>query len=73
MTGEIRAVCISERKGTQKTNVKKGVFIRNHGIEKDAHAGSWHRQVSLISADKIEEFRSRGADVDSGAHTCCWR
>ncbi len=67
MTGEIRAVCISERKGTQKTNVKKGVFIRNHGIEKDAHAGSWHRQVSLISADKIEEFRSRGADVEYGA------
>ena len=67
MTGDVLAVCTSERKGIQKTNVGRAVFVVNHGMEGDAHAGSWHRQVSLISADKIEEFRSRGADVAYGA------
>ena len=67
MTGDILAVCTSSRKGTQKTNVKQAVFVENHGLEGDAHAGSWHRQVSLLSADKIEEFRSRGAVVEYGA------
>ncbi len=67
MTGEVLAVCLSERKGTQKTNVGRAVFVKNHGVEGDAHAGSWHRQVSLLSADKIEEFRSKGADVAYGA------
>ena len=67
MTGEILAVCTSDRRGIQKTNVSRAVFVENYGIEGDAHAGSWHRQVSLISADKIDEFRSRGANVAYGA------
>ena len=67
MLGDVLAVCTSERKGIQKTNVKQAVFVENLGIEGDAHAGTWHRQVSLISADKIEEFRSRGANVEYGA------
>ena len=67
MTGEILAVCTSDRRGIQKTNVSRAVFVENYGIEGDAHAGSWHRQVSLISADKIDEFRSRGANVVYGA------
>ena len=67
MTGEILAVCTSDRRGIQKTNVSRAVFVENYGIEGDAHAGSWHRQVSLISADKIDEFRNRGANVAYGA------
>ena len=67
MTGEILAVCTSDRRGIQKTNVSRAVFVENYGIEGDAHGGSWHRQVSLISADKIDEFRSRGANVAYGA------
>ena len=67
MTGDVLAVCTSSRRGIQKTDVKSAVFVENYGIEGDAHAGNWHRQVSLISADKIEEFRSRGADVAYGA------
>lgn len=65
--GKIIAVCISEKKGTQKKNVHIGEFIKDFGIKSDAHAGKWHRQVSLLSFDKIEAFKSRGADVTEGA------
>ena len=52
--GKVLAVCISERKGTQKRNVGSAVFVKDWGIEGDAHAGKWHRQVSLLSNEKIE-------------------
>ena len=65
--GVIKAVCISERRGTQKTEVPYIKLVPGLGIEGDAHAGSWHRQVSLISYEKIEEFRARGAEVENGA------
>ena len=65
--GEVIAVCTSPAKGTQKTDVGEGIFIEEFGIEGDAHAGKWHRQVSLLSYDKIEEFRKKGADVENGA------
>lgn len=64
--GKVIAVCVSEAKGTQKNNVHTATFIEDHGIDKDAHAGKWHRQVSLLSFNKIEEFRARGADVKDG-------
>lgn len=65
--GRIMAVCISEKKGTQKTRVPEGVFIEEHGIEGDAHAGKWHRQVSLLSYETIEAFKARGAELKDGA------
>lgn len=65
--GKVIAVCTSPAKGTQKTNVKEAEFIEDYGIAGDAHAGKWHRQVSLLSYDKIEEFRARGAEVEDGA------
>lgn len=65
--GKIIATCISAEKGTQKNNVHKVKLIENFGIEGDAHAGNWHRQVSLLSYDKIEDFRKRGAKVEDGA------
>ncbi|MEG1458140.1 MAG: MOSC domain-containing protein [Acetivibrio sp.] len=65
--GTVIAVCISERRGIQKTKVESGRFIENFGIEKDAHAGDWHRQVSLLSYDKIKEFNEKGANVIDGA------
>ena len=65
--GEVMAVCISERKGTQKTEVSEGVFLEQHGIEGDAHAGKWHRQVSLLSYETIEAFKNRGAAIADGA------
>ncbi len=65
--GNIIAVCTSEKKGTQKQNVGSARFVENWGIEHDAHAGDWHRQVSLLSHDRVEEFRARGAQVEDGA------
>ena len=65
--GYVRAVCISEKRGTQKINIKEANFIKDFGIENDAHAGNWHRQVSLISYEKIEAFNARGAQVEDGA------
>ena len=47
--------------------MQKAVFRAGWGIEGDAHAGDWHRQVSLLSYDKIEDFRRRGAEVGDGA------
>ena len=63
----IRAICISDQKGTQKYRIPEGNFAEDHGIEGDAHAGKWHRQVSLLSAEKIEAFREKGVQVEYGA------
>lgn len=65
--GKIIAVCTSERKGIQKHDVHTAHFSVDWGIDGDAHAGKWHRQVSLLSADKIEAFNQRGANVVPGA------
>lgn len=56
--GKIIAVCISEKKGTVKKDIGEGVLIKEYGLKGDAHAGS-ERQLSLLSADKVEEFRVR--------------
>ncbi len=66
-TGRVLAVCVSEKKGTQKKQVPAVHLTDDWGIDGDAHAGKWHRQVSLLAFEKIEEFRNRGADVDFGA------
>ena len=65
--GIIKAVCISPAKGTEKQNVHHAHGIETWGLENDAHAGNWHRQVSLLSYDRIQEFRARGAKVEDGA------
>lgn len=65
--GTVRAICISRQRGTPKEAVQAAVFREQHGIEGDAHAGGWHRQVSLLSYEKIREFQERGADVAFGA------
>ena len=65
--GQIMAVCISEKKGTQKKGISEGHFIEEIGIEHDAHAGKWHRQVSLLSYETIEAFKARGAEIGDGA------
>ena len=65
--GKVIAVCISEKKGTQKHPVQEAEFIVDWVIKDDSDAGKWHRQVSLLSYDKIEAFRARGAEVEDGA------
>ncbi len=65
--GKVIAVCTSDRKGIQKHNVETAHFSAEWGIDGDAHAGKWHRQVSLLSAEKIDAFNKRGANVIPGA------
>ncbi|MDR0827177.1 MAG: MOSC domain-containing protein [Desulfovibrio sp.] len=64
--GKIIALCISKKKGTAKKTVPSIKAIAEHGLEDDAHAGPWHRQVSLLAHEKIEDFRNRGAIVSYG-------
>ena len=70
--GQVLAVCISEMKGTQKRNVGSAVFVEDWGREGDAHAGKWHRQVSLLSSEKIDAFRAKGAEVEDGLLVRIW-
>ena len=65
--GSIRAICTSEKRGTEKKEVDSAVLIKGEGIKGDAHAGKWHRQVSLLSGSRIDDFIRRGAEVTSGA------
>ena len=57
--GKLIAICISEKRGTQKQPVPSAVLKPDHGIEGDAHAGNWHRQVSLLSYEAAEAFARR--------------
>lgn len=66
METEVKAVCVSEKRGTVKRPVEFAVFRQDYGIEGDAHAGNWHRQVSLLSWEKIQQFKESGADVEYG-------
>lgn len=65
--GKVIALCTSPARGTQKHQVPAARFTVEWGIEGDAHGGNWHRQVSLLSADKIAAFNARGANVQPGA------
>lgn len=65
--GIVKAVCISKVKGTQKINVHEANIIEDFGLEQDAHAGKWHRQVSVLSFEKVQEFNKKGANVKEGA------
>ena len=65
--GKIMAVCISEKRGTQNKNIEKVRLIENFGLEGDAHGGNWHRQVSLLSYEKVRAFEEKGISVEDGA------
>ncbi len=58
--GRITAISISNKKGIPKTNINTANLIENWGIEGDAHAGNWHRQVSLLALESIVEMRKKG-------------
>lgn len=63
---EVVAVCISTSKGERKTPVPSVELRVNHGIVSDAHAGEWHRQVSLLAQESIAKMQALGLDVDTG-------
>jgi MOSC domain-containing protein YiiM len=63
---QVLAVCISENKGERKKPVEAVELRENHGIIGDAHAGDWHRQVSLLAQESIDKMRALGLDVNAG-------
>ena len=64
--GKIIAICISEKRGTQKVEIPEADIREDWGIEGDAHGGKWHRQVSLLGLEKIEDFRTKCFGIDFG-------
>jgi MOSC domain-containing protein YiiM len=60
LIGKIIAISISEKKGTPKTNINSAVLRENWGIEGDAHAGDWHRQISLLAIESIDSMKLKG-------------
>ena len=66
MSAQVVAVCISEKKGERKRPVASVELRQAHGIVGDAHAGEWHRQISLLAHESIEKMQRMGLDVDSG-------
>ncbi len=66
-SGTIESICISRKKGVVKKPVDEAVFRTNHGIEGDAHAGDWHRQISLLPEESIEGVREHIPNLTDGA------
>jgi MOSC domain-containing protein YiiM len=62
----ILSINISQQTGEQKKPVDSAVLRENHGIEGDAHAGEWHRQVSLLAEEDIDTMRGRGIELGYG-------
>ena len=67
MKSEVIAVCLSEKKGIQKHEVPEIRLVFGHGIAGDAHAGNWHRQVSLLADESVDKMRALGWDLKPGA------
>lgn len=65
-TGRVVSVNLSERKTVRKTRGTSGTLVIDRGFEGDAHAGDWHRQVSLLATESIAEMQAKGLDVDAG-------
>ncbi len=65
--GHIAAICISSQKGTVKERINSAELRERHGIVGDAHAGDWHRQVSLLPAESIARVRDLMPELADGA------
>ena len=63
---KIIAVSTSSKKGEKKTNVTEAHLLIDHGLDQDAHAGDWHRQVSLLDMESVTRIREKGLDVEPG-------
>jgi cyclic pyranopterin phosphate synthase len=66
LQGQIVAVSASHRKGQKKSNLAECDLLKDKGVEGDAHAGDWHRQVSLLAMESIAKIRDKGIDVAPG-------
>ncbi len=64
--GTIKAISVSKERGTRKVNVPKAELKADFGVVGDAHAGNWHRQVSLLAVESIDKMVANGAEVSPG-------
>ena len=64
--GKVLAVNISQGKGTKKSNIQSCDLLKDFGLQGDAHAGPWHRQVSLLANESIGKMRAKGLNVGYG-------
>ena len=64
--GKILAVCRSEKKGTIKKEIAEGLLIEDFGLERDAHSGKWHRQISLLGVESINKIKGKGFKIKHG-------
>jgi MOSC domain-containing protein YiiM len=62
----IHSISVSDRKGIRKENIEEAVLRKDHGIVNDAHAGDWHRQISLLAVESIRKMTARGLGVGRG-------
>ena len=63
---KIVSIATSKKKGTQKSTVDEAFLKKEHGLEGDAHAGTWHRQVSFLASEEIDKAREKGLEVTFG-------
>jgi MOSC domain-containing protein YiiM len=63
---KIVSIAVSKKKGTRKVTVKEAFLKKAHGLEGDAHAGTWHRQVSFLASEEIDNARQKGLEVSFG-------
>ncbi|MHB2148536.1 MOSC domain-containing protein [Calditrichota bacterium LG25] len=65
--GYVESICISHKKGIVKKAIKQANFIKDYGIEGDAHAGKWHRQISLLAGESIDKMKEKIPSLQHGA------
>jgi MOSC domain-containing protein YiiM len=63
---KIVSIAVSTKKGTPKTPVEEAYLVKEHGLEGDAHSGPWHRQVSLLASESIDQANLQGLNVGFG-------
>ena len=63
---KIVSIAVSKKKGTTKTPVEEAYLVKEHGLEGDAHSGPWHRQVSLLASESIDQANAQGLNVSFG-------
>jgi MOSC domain-containing protein YiiM len=59
---KVLSINISDKKGIIKTPIQEGIFIKEYGLKDDAHAGKWHRQVSLLAKESIDKMIEMGIE-----------
>jgi len=62
VAGKVLSVNISDKKGIVKEPLEEGLFIEEFGLDKDAHSGKWHRQVSLLGIESFRKMKNEGID-----------